>query len=120
MNILTRRVFFDRILHKMNLTVWRVVRVVEGAALEMLCTKVPRVRIPNSPPKAVGKRKTLADILFCRFYAPAIHTQSPARAAAPTILNAPALVPMNGINSPNSTSFIFDGTSLSFHRARLT
>ena len=30
----------------------RVVRVVEGAALEMLCTKVPRVRIPNSPPKA--------------------------------------------------------------------
>ncbi len=30
---------------------WRVVRVVEGAALEMLCTKVPRVRIPNSPPK---------------------------------------------------------------------
>ena len=25
--------------------------MVEGAALEMLCTKVPRVRIPNSPPE---------------------------------------------------------------------
>ncbi len=25
--------------------------MVEGAALEMLCTQVPRVRIPNSPPK---------------------------------------------------------------------
>ena len=24
--------------------------MVEGAALEMLCTNVPRVRIPNSPP----------------------------------------------------------------------
>ena len=33
---------------------WRVVRVVEGAALEMLCTKVPRVRIPNSPPNSGG------------------------------------------------------------------
>ncbi len=32
---------------------WRVVRVVEGAALEMLCTQVPRVRIPNSPPSRV-------------------------------------------------------------------
>ena len=31
----------------------RVVRVVEGAALEMLCSlKEPRVRIPNSPPKS--------------------------------------------------------------------
>ena len=29
----------------------RVVRVVEGAALEMLCTQVPRVRIPDSPPE---------------------------------------------------------------------
>ncbi len=25
--------------------------MVEGAALEMLCTQVPRVRIPNSPPE---------------------------------------------------------------------
>ena len=33
--------------------IWRVVRVVEGAALEMLCTQVPRVRIPNSPPSRV-------------------------------------------------------------------
>ena len=30
---------------------WRVVRVVEGAALEMLCgVDSPRVRIPNPPP----------------------------------------------------------------------
>ena len=28
--------------------------MVEGAALEMLCTKVPRVRIPNSPPNVHG------------------------------------------------------------------
>ena len=34
-----------------NSKIWRVVRVVEGAALEMLCSqKEPRVRIPNSPP----------------------------------------------------------------------
>ena len=34
-----------------RLNIWRVVRVVEGAALEMLCSqKEPRVRIPNSPP----------------------------------------------------------------------
>ena len=39
------------VLHKSNFNIWRVVRVVEGAALEMLCTQVPRVRIPNSPPK---------------------------------------------------------------------
>ena len=31
-----------------RLNIWRVVRVVEGAALEMLCSqKEPRVRIPN-------------------------------------------------------------------------
>ena len=34
--------------------------------------------------------------------------------------HAPALVPRNGIKSPSSTSFIFGGTSLSFHRARLS
>ncbi len=40
-----------RILYIVILIVWRVVRVVEGAALEMLCPqKGPRVRIPNSPP----------------------------------------------------------------------
>ena len=27
--------------------------MVEGAALEMLCTQVPRVRIPDSPPSRV-------------------------------------------------------------------
>ena len=34
-----------------NIT-WRVVRAVEGAALEMLCSpqREPRVQIPNSPP----------------------------------------------------------------------
>ena len=31
--------------------------MVEGAALEMLCTKVPRVRIPNSPPNAASAAK---------------------------------------------------------------
>ncbi len=31
--------------------------MVEGAALEMLCTQVPRVRIPNSPPKMKPTRK---------------------------------------------------------------
>ena len=40
-----------KILYIVILIVWRVVRVVEGAALEMLCPqKGPRVRIPNSPP----------------------------------------------------------------------
>ncbi len=30
--------------------------MVEGAALEMLCTQVPRVRIPNSPPERLHKK----------------------------------------------------------------
>ena len=45
---------------------WRGVRVVEGAALEMLCTpRVPRVQIPPSPPfilrlgGEIGRRKGL-------------------------------------------------------------
>ena len=33
--------------------------MVEGAALEMLCTKVPRVRIPNSPPTSSPERAAL-------------------------------------------------------------
>ena len=41
------------------LPIRRVVRVVEGAALEMLCTQVPRVRIPNSPPKKKHHRQVV-------------------------------------------------------------
>lgn len=43
---------FDNLLGtRYNILLWRVVRVVEGAALEMLCPqKGPRVRIPDSPP----------------------------------------------------------------------
>ena len=47
----------------------RVVRVVEGAALEMLCTKVPRVRIPNSPPNVHGN--------FDRIIVGFFHAQKP-------------------------------------------
>ncbi len=40
--------------HKSHNFIRRVVRVVEGAALEMLCSrKEPRVRIPDSPPQAL-------------------------------------------------------------------
>lgn len=39
--------------------------MVEGAALEMLCSqKEPRVRIPNSPPKKSSKLKGLLDFPF--------------------------------------------------------
>ena len=35
-------------------SIWRVVREVEGASLEMMCSqKEPRVRIPNPPPQAL-------------------------------------------------------------------
>ena len=59
-NALTTARFFDRIFGQ-----WRVVRVVEGAALEMLCTKVPRVRIPNSPPEKDADFDTIGVLLFC-------------------------------------------------------
>ena len=46
----------------------RVVRVVEGAALEMLCSqKEPRVRIPNSPPKSPVNKRVCWTFLFCSF-----------------------------------------------------
>ena len=39
--------------------IWRVVRAVEGAALEMLCSpsREPRVQIPNSPPHTATSRE---------------------------------------------------------------
>ena len=45
---------------------WRVVRVVEGAALEMLCTQVPRVRIPNSPPEKKSYTVRYSSFLFLK------------------------------------------------------
>ena len=48
-----------------RLNIWRVVRVVEGAALEMLCSqKEPRVRIPNSPPKSPVTMRVCWTFLF--------------------------------------------------------
>ena len=43
--------------------------MVEGAALEMLCTQVPRVRIPNSPPNVHGN--------FDRIIVGFFHAQKP-------------------------------------------
>lgn len=41
--------------------------MVEGAALEMLCSqKEPRVRIPNSPPKSPVNKRVLWTFLFAR------------------------------------------------------
>ena len=42
--------------------------MVEGAALEMLCSqKEPRVRIPNSPPKSPVNKRVFWTFLFCSF-----------------------------------------------------
>ena len=42
--------------------------MVEGAALEMLCSqKEPRVRIPNSPPKSPVNKRVCWAFLFCSF-----------------------------------------------------
>ena len=42
--------------------------MVEGAALEMLCSqKEPRVRIPNSPPKSPVNKRVCRTFLFCPF-----------------------------------------------------
>ena len=42
--------------------------MVEGAALEMLCSqKEPRVRIPNSPPKSPVNKRVCRTFLFCSF-----------------------------------------------------
>ena len=42
--------------------------MVEGAALEMLCSqKEPRVRIPNSPPKSPVNKRVCWTFLFCPF-----------------------------------------------------
>ena len=52
-------------LQNFRLNIWRVVRVVEGAALEMLCCrKEPRVRIPNSPPKSPVTMRVCWTFLF--------------------------------------------------------
>ena len=54
---------------------WRVVRVVEGAALEMLCSpsREPRVRIPNSPPLGnntnVEQMSTFVFLIYTDFFA---------------------------------------------------
>ena len=41
--------------------------MVEGAALEMLCSqKEPRVRIPNSPPKSPVNKRVFWTFLFAR------------------------------------------------------
>ena len=51
-----------------RLNIWRVVRVVEGAALEMLCSqKEPRVRIPNSPPRSPVNKQVCRTFLFFSF-----------------------------------------------------
>ena len=53
------------IFQNFRLNIWRVVRVVEGAALEMLCSqKEPRVRIPNSPPKSPVTMRVCWTFLF--------------------------------------------------------
>ena len=62
------------IFQNFRLNIWRVVRVVEGAALEMLCSqKEPRVRIPNSPPKSpVTMRVCWTFIFFSKWFVPNI------------------------------------------------
>ena len=54
----------------------RVVRVVEGAALEMLCSlKEPRVRIPNSPPSS--RRVLVTRRIFMRKSGFVVRTAAP-------------------------------------------